>query len=394
MKKISILALAISALAFLSCARNQPLEEQEVTITATIGPATKTALDGYAVVWEKGDQIMVRAVGYSKASVFTLKDEDAGKTTGRFTGTIVSATSYQAIYPASVYEKDQTYRDYFVINIPGTQNHRSGNFGKGANIAFAESSDLNSVWNFYNTGGLLKLTLKGSGASIASIELTSNYFNEIISGKGYLDRDFLSSPDVNYRRTTESSNAVTLDCGSGAALDPDGTDFFFFLPYGSMSYGFEAKIYDTAGGMMIAKAPESEQNRIVRSGIKAMPALTYKAALPTAFLKKMIPGEYDNCFGTPALSRSYIGEKTQTGVTSSGTTQVFSIKSWEDEFVTEYRIPADLTSGETYEIQVVPVIGNTDTGTRTLNLEFLASENGLGWFYEESADKGYIFNLL
>lgn len=396
---VAFLALLLA----LSCARN-PMEEiklapddglQEITILATIDPSTKTALDDHTVVWEEGDQIYIYffypAGNSHYLQRFTIVAEDVGKSTARFTGSYAPGCTYYAMYPTSAYAAIST--DYLKYNIPSVQQYRPNSFGRGANLSVATVTDLTQPICFTNTGGLLKLTFRGSGKSLSRIVLTAPS-SEYLSGVAYLAKDFSSNPTTNFISATSTTNWLTLDCGEGAALTPEGTDFYFYVPYGRLGNGFTVEAYDTDGWMMRVQAPRSEQNRIKRSDIKAMPPLDYVPSVPTSFVQKSVPGIY-NDLSHLVLETAFVSPEVQCGVTQGPLGQVFSRKSWDDEWVVEYRFSSSsLVPGETYTVSVVPVLGDSGESARTLTLKLLHLNLGLGWFIDESTGKGYIMNVL
>ena len=111
MKKLFAFTLAALALLAVSCKKEAAPEAAPATITRTFtagapGSGTKTALSGEkAVVWSKGDKILVIAKTTGNTSTFTLK-EGEGTASAKFEGEIAAAdadeTEFYAFYPASV----------------------------------------------------------------------------------------------------------------------------------------------------------------------------------------------------------------------------------------------------------------------------------------------------
>lgn len=405
MKRLNLILLLALTLAAVSCQTDRadsgdsmPGDKMErVTISATIGAGNKTTLNGYAVYWEAGDQIAVKPDGTNDLFVLTLDPDDDGKATGKFTGEMPSGVTgpFHAVYPAGVVMSgNDSYRNYFRLTVPATQTYRAGMFGSGANIAAADFTDLTQPVEFVNTGGLLRLTLKGSG-SIARIVLTSALETEFLSGEAYLSETAASVPGVNFVAQENCSASITLACpGDGAALTAEGTHFFFYVPYGTLGNGFRVEVFDTDGGAMRVTAPRSEKNRIVRSDIKEMPALKYAPALPAAFISCTTPGIYDNCTDAATLELPFVAGGTQTYVTSDGATQTCSVVNWDKEIVVEYRMPAALTEGSVSTVTVVPVSGTSGIDAGTLTLECLQINEFFAWMRDQDTGKGYIFSIM
>ena len=114
MKKSIYFLLAIAALAFAGCKKQDTLAEpagtRVVTITAALESATTKVTTGSAVgkfAWEKGDKI---GVWTGDAFVpFTLDDSSEGQVAGKFSGTLPEGKSIEfAVYP---YSEGDTYAD-------------------------------------------------------------------------------------------------------------------------------------------------------------------------------------------------------------------------------------------------------------------------------------------
>jgi len=326
----------------------------------------------------------------------TVKPEDVGKKTARFEGTIALADSYTAVYPSTAIESFYSAQSNTIsVAVPSTQHYRAGGFAKGSNIAIGSTANATEPIILYNAGGLLKLTIKGSTSiSIARIELQSSTSSEFLAGYAVLSKYLAEGPRFNFTSENSLSSMLTLDCGGGVALTPEGKDFYFCVPTGKLGGGFLVRIFDTEGGMMAVQAPASQNNVINRSDIKVMPPITYEINIPEKFVKKVIPGIYSDCLNNPVLETAFLTYTVQGGVALDGDKQVFSLKNWDREYIVDYRMPAVLVQGTTYDINVVPSIGDSGVSAHTLRLKFLISENGLGWFLDETTGKGYIMHVL
>ena len=83
--------------------------EQHDTIQATLeqgGPSSRMLIkvDDNSLTWEKDDAFKVYTADGTKASIWDLKDEDEGKSTGTFEGTQEGVELAGAIFPASIAE--------------------------------------------------------------------------------------------------------------------------------------------------------------------------------------------------------------------------------------------------------------------------------------------------
>jgi len=404
MKKYILLS-SMFLTALVSCGRTEDLKQEsesssdeQFSIVATFEEPTRTYLNSQKkVVWEAGDQIHAVLPGYSNQYTLTIGSADVGKTTAHFYIDAEKGTYYRfnipmtAIYPNSAYLSHNS--NYFYANIPKVQDYCENSFGRGANLAIAMTEDASKPYVFYNIGGLLKLTVKGT-ATVSKIELKSSDSGEYLAGNANISHDYGRTEDGTFSWVSELSNKLTLDCGEGVVLSEAGTDFFFYVPCGSLANGFSVIVYDSEGTSMTKTALPNKANAIERSDIKAMPAFTYSAEAGSRFRTKVIPGIYNQCMSSATLETSFLASGLQTGVTKNSTQQIFSVKSWSGEYVYEYRFPVSLTVGNTCSVSIVPVLGNSGVTSSTLNLKFLGSENGLGWFVDENTDKGYIFNVI
>jgi len=405
-RNILYLTAALSVHSAVSCrneaAQQGPLrsdglpDKQYITVTATLDPATKTSLDGLAVVWEAGDKVAISNEYSQYINELDINPEDVGKTTARFSGYADPADDC-IIYPFGInqFTDPKCFQKSFRVTLPSTQSYRQNSFAKGANVAIGKTDDLKKPVTLINAGGLLKLKVKGS-ASVSKIELSSNSNSEFLAGDAYISKTFSTDVKPNFVNNGNLFSKLTLDCGTGVALTQAGTDFYFFLPLGTLSNGFIVQIYDTQGGSMTLQAAASASNKIQRSKILEMPAISYQSGnLPAKFIAKTTLGVYANCLTDPVLETAYLSKKVQAGVTKNNTNQIFSLKNWDDEWIVEFVLPATLASDAVYDIEVKPVIG-TGSGfsAETLALKFLFSKDGLGWFVDTATGKGYIFNVM
>ena len=204
MKKIIITLAAIAAaFSMVSCDKetstpegNPAIGAKTVIFASTENRMTKTALDGndsegYKVVWSAGDSFTIGG------ETFTLSGE-AGKTSGTFEGTVPADGDYTVYYPST----------YNGTDWPAAQTYAEGNIAGSpmkAEVTVADSKMPASI-KFYNEGGVLRLTVKGT-ATVASIEVMA----------------------------AELSTSINLSCGSGVDLTSEGSVFHIAMPSESES---------------------------------------------------------------------------------------------------------------------------------------------------------------
>ena len=204
MKKIIITLAAIAAaFSMVSCDKetstpegNPAIGAKTVIFASTENRMTKTALDGndsegYKVVWSAGDSFTIGG------ETFTLSGE-AGKTSGTFEGTVPADGDYTVYYPST----------YNGTDWPAAQTYAEGNIAGSpmkAEVTVADSKMPASI-KFFNEGGVLRLTVKGT-ATVASIEVMA----------------------------AELSTSINLSCGSGVDLTSEGSVFHIAMPSGSES---------------------------------------------------------------------------------------------------------------------------------------------------------------
>ena len=236
------------------------------TITASLEQLdTKSSLDGRSVLWESGDAIMVYNADTPDGKVYYLKT-GAGTSEGTFFSNdpVTGPGPYTAVYPAST--ASGTYPSGIIVDIPSEQ-HVSGNL---YNIALAKGDDLGALF-FRNAGGLLKLTIQGS-AVIMDISIRSKS-DEPLRGPFKLNTGgvapSLDPPDLS------GANSVNVQYGA-RLLSTEGTDFYIFLPKGTLSQGFYAVIKDDTYHTMNKNATSTGANTTIAiSRIRPMPAFEY-----------------------------------------------------------------------------------------------------------------------
>lgn len=226
MKKIYTILFAVTALImFAACediapvtpiTPDKPDQPRTVSLTATLDPATRTALvAGNKVEWLSGDAITVFDGTKGKKAV--TSDDGVSAT---FTLELTEAGPWYALYPADSTASIRTgTKDTIITNLPAVQTAVDGTFADDLNIAVALSDG--SALAFKNVLGLIKFTL--TSTDIASITLMGND-EEIVAGDVEID---YNSGDPTWK-SHRANRSICLK-PSGSTFDA-GTYFIAVLP--------------------------------------------------------------------------------------------------------------------------------------------------------------------
>ena len=183
MKKITRLSILLAALALASSCQDEaglnPPQPLEVSITAS-STGTKTALDGDAVKWEKGDEIALVFTHPSKAAAVenfssTIETTSAtaefkGKLSLEVTkpGSEYNEAGY-VVYPSSAVAANGSIQ----FSLPAQQRVRAnGTFASGLNLSSAKVSlediqaDGKANASFHNALSILRIPVKGDVTSL------------------------------------------------------------------------------------------------------------------------------------------------------------------------------------------------------------------------------------
>ncbi len=251
MKKITKSIIALAVLAGLAgCAKEQTVatpstpdaeNKGKIALTLTAGkenPETRAAIDGTdsAVIdWSKDDKISVFD-GDNKNCDFTLEEADAGKSTGKFTGTVTktSTSGYTALYP---YQSGASYDGSKVsgVVLNSAQTAVNGSFDPEAALMCARSAAAGEALAFKNVVGYVKFT---TNFECSKITLVSNDANDKLAGT--VDITPGDTPAVSV--TTGATNQISLSPASGATTIAAGTYYIAVLP-GTLKSG--AKLFFT-----------------------------------------------------------------------------------------------------------------------------------------------------
>ena len=223
MRRIAVIFAALALFLPAGCRQETVLPEPPASIrfTAEIGALTRTTLDGVRVLWEAGDELDILSGAGVVTYVATPDASDARKAT--FTKKNPSDPepvplpeesglgSYAALYPSGLVTMTEGIPS---ITLPSTQQYRSPGSIKDMNVMFAATETLS--FSFQNAMGLLELTIRGDKTLTA---LSVQTKETPIAGR---------VDPVTLLPTT--GTGLTLDCGSGVALTPEGTRFYIGFP--------------------------------------------------------------------------------------------------------------------------------------------------------------------
>lgn len=274
-----------------SCSVEEQLLDKskgEFTVKAgfeQVGQYTRTSLDSYRVVWNKGDKIKYFMVAkdkgreYLESHILTVSEESVGLTEGIFMG--YSPTYYAkdfasfAVYP----EFDDNSVDYSrgVITLPlyPAQEYKENSFGGNANVSVAKEEDERGYLKFRNICGLLKLQVTGED-TITRVSVVSNV-DEPLWGTAVVRMDYKqAAPEAVVDNSNAARNELVLECMGGVPLDQtEPTAFYLALPPGTLAGGFTVILMDSQNRSMCLRAAASPSNEIKRSRILSMPVVAY-----------------------------------------------------------------------------------------------------------------------
>jgi hypothetical protein len=270
------LTAAASMLMLAACEEQISIEpaSKGLSLNATVEQhvdGTKTSLDGSSVLWIANDEIAVfdNAATPLKAE---LKTTDDGVTSASFNDVTVPGEFAEptcAIYPYAA-ATSATSAGVITFAVDATQNYVLNSFDPEHNVMVGAVDAGNIA--FKNVFGLLKLQLKGV-MTVSSIKLTGKN-NEKLNGTFEVNA---ASGDPAANTTTAenaSEKTITLDCSAYGGVPISrmtATDFYFVVPVGALSSGFDAVIQDAYGVDWKVTISTNSSNTIARKTIRKMP---------------------------------------------------------------------------------------------------------------------------
>ena len=194
---------------------NIPTDKQEVIITATATPNTKTVLDDdyLTVLWKPSEEIKIFSAGES--SKFTSLNTEAG-TVVQFRGMISVITGISEgvgydsnIYGLYPYDDDATLSNGVITTtLPSTQTAVADSFGDDLFITIGKSQTLSM--GFYNVCSGLRFSFSESGYT--SLTLSSNN-GEALAGTFSVGFDNNGKPVI--QSVSSPATSITVNAPAG-----------------------------------------------------------------------------------------------------------------------------------------------------------------------------------
>ena len=260
-KHVFLIALACLT-ALVSCNKNKE-SQGTAQFTATIehqGGRTSLDPNNGQINWTAGDQIVIGNDNGENA-IFSLQSGE-GTTEGGF-GTsdeFNTVGPFIAAYPSDA----EIENDKVTFNLPATQTiGEAGTFGNGANPMVACSDDKNL--QFKNLCGGLGIRLKGVGAHVSAVRITSKNTEEKLWGAYEVSNCAANEPTLTVASGNQGSNIITLNCD--VTLTTAAKTFFVMLPPGTLANGFTMEMLD-GNEVLATKETTSDIALVERNNVK------------------------------------------------------------------------------------------------------------------------------
>ena len=257
--------LLTAALAMLAACTKEPLPEttigtgQSSTVTFTAkaevsdNALTKTTLtgsdaEGYDVVWSSGDAFRLMYKYGRYYSYWGYLTYSISSTPGKTSADFSTTDSFKSedfskpvvsFYPASLVPDGIDGKTSSVTGPliwPAVQEYIAGTASRCPMVSL--NTDPAGTFTFKNLGGILRLTVKGSGR-ITSIRISAD---QKMSGSFLFSSD-VDSVEIVMQNEDGEDGSILLDCCEGVQLSESGVDFHFNVPAGTYS-GFKVEFYD------------------------------------------------------------------------------------------------------------------------------------------------------
>lgn len=174
-----------------------------------------------AMTWAKDDAFKVFTADGSKASIWVLKDEDAGKKTGTFTGTQLGIDLAGAFYPSDVVKGFSN--QVVTVELPSEISYAGNNLDAPM---WASFSSWDESISFKHLCALLKVNMKGIPGEYSQLKVESK--PSIAGMFTYGTTQDLTSDFSGLVPVSHDAGAVTVDF-EGYTL-PEDQSLWFFLP--------------------------------------------------------------------------------------------------------------------------------------------------------------------
>lgn len=296
MKKLTMICMSALLMLAVSCKKdkNDEIENPGSGFRATVESHegdSKTHLDGLAVKWDSGDEILVKSSTCSTPKRFTTTGTGASANfdAAESLPTDFYTPNYTAYYPADKFEGNE-------IDLPYEQYYEENTFANGANPMAATSSD--NVLPFKNICGVLELQLYSvTPCYVNEVDITSDA-GEQLWGHGTVTlTDGIPSLSIDPEDDDQSYLWLYPEEEDAVALstDPEApTAFYFVVPAGTLGKSFTVTVYAEDWEYVWSKTANSSQNLIGRSRITVMPPLPVETHIDKNVGVTTIPGCF-NC---------------------------------------------------------------------------------------------------
>ena len=257
------LLIALAGLTVLAACNKQKESQGVAQFTATIEhQGGRTILDpnNGQINWMAGDQVVI-GNDNGETAVFTLQSGE-GTTEGGF-GTpddFNTVGPFIAAYP----ETATIANDVVTFNLPAIQTiGETGTFASGANPMVACSDDKNL--QFKNLCGGLGIRLKGVGAHVSAVRITSRNTTEKLWGAYEVSNCAADEPTLTEAANNQGTNVITLTCD--VTLTTAAKTFFVMLPPGTLANGFTMEVLD-GDEVLATKETTSDVALVERNNVK------------------------------------------------------------------------------------------------------------------------------
>ena len=210
MKKRLLLITLASTMLLAACNKNNNESQGEAIFTATTehhGGRTSLDPNNGNINWTAGDRIVI-ANDNDETAIFSLRSGE-GTTEGGFS----TADDFNTVGPfVAAYPEAATIANEVVtFNLPATQAMgETGTFANGSNPMVACSDDKNL--QFKNLCGGLGIRLKGVGAHVSAVRITSKNITEKLWGAFEVSNCAANEPTLTEASGNQGTNVVTLTC--------------------------------------------------------------------------------------------------------------------------------------------------------------------------------------
>ena len=242
----------------------------------------------YDVLWDKGDKIYV--TGGGKSNTFTVSDESAGTSKGKFTEDTPSygiKGDIEAFYPASLKNGDD-----YVWPAVHTENRMIPMYAHQT----ISGTSAETV-NFSSLGAMIQIVFNSTTPDITVTSLTIKDTAKPLSGKFTVDANGQAIIDDGAENV-----GITLDLGTGVQMGKSAKYFYIAIPAGEYK-GDEITLTFTdsnSGVQCVMKSttfPDIARNTVGRITLSG----SFKDKVPTGALpgKFTVDMEGKQCYRFP-----------------------------------------------------------------------------------------------